>query len=109
MVSTVDVPNLHGYVCVWYNIGVPNVIARLTSIYDVDEEPKNIVFKAFLMVVWDCILEGWSPTFFLLDESKGEGLCSLWGRASRHFWYRRVQAASTVLHKGPELGSQWKA
>ena len=60
----------------------------LTSVYDVDEEPKNIVLRAFLMVVWDCILEpGCSPTFFLLpEESKGEGLCSLCGRASRHFW-----------------------
>ena len=25
----------------------------LTSVYDVDEEPKNIVLRAFLMVVWD--------------------------------------------------------
>lgn len=33
------------------------VIIGMTSIYDVDEEPKNIVFRAFFMVVWDCILE----------------------------------------------------
>ena len=67
---------------------VCSVDTGMTSVYDVDEEPKNIVLRAFLMVVWDCILEpGCSPTFFLLpEESKGEGLCSLCGRASRHFW-----------------------
>ena len=75
-------PNLTKSVwCVWYNIvivvGVPKFNRAMTSIYDVDEEPKNIVFRAFFIVVCDCILEDWSPTFFLLVESNGEGLCSL--------------------------------
>ena len=77
---------------------------------EVEDDPKKIVFSAFLMVVWD-----WrappspSPTPFLAPASKGDGLCNRCGLASKHFWYRRVQAASTVLQRGPEWGSQWKA